>query len=64
MVKKHPVSYEHKENKRNCKHFSDIGFIITKNAKLKYPKSLHLIRKLYNFFKPICLKVYEDVDIL
>ena len=34
---KHPVSYKHKENKRNCKFFSDIGFIITKNAKLKYP---------------------------
>ena len=29
-------SYKHKENKINCKFFSDIGFIsiITKNAKL------------------------------
>ena len=35
--RKHPVSYKHKENKRNCKNFSDIGFVITKNAKLKYP---------------------------
>ena len=35
--RKHHVSYKHKENKRNCKNFSDIGFIITKNAKLKYP---------------------------
>ena len=35
--RKHSVSYKHKENKRNCKKFSDIGFVITKNAKLKYP---------------------------
>ena len=35
--RKHPVSCKHKENKRNCKNFSNIGFIITKNAKLKYP---------------------------
>ena len=35
--RKHPVSYKHKENKRNCNNFFDIGFIITKNAKLKYP---------------------------
>ena len=37
--RKHPVSYKYKENKRNFKFFSDIGFnsIITKNAKLKYP---------------------------
>ena len=36
--RKHSVSYKHKENKRNCKNFSDIGFIsiITKNTKLKY----------------------------
>ena len=34
---KHPVSYKHKENKRNCKNFYDIGFIISKNVKLKYP---------------------------
>ena len=27
---KPPVSYKHKENKRNCKNCSDIGFIITK----------------------------------
>ena len=25
--RKHPVSYKHKENKRNCKTFSDIGFL-------------------------------------
>ena len=52
---KHPVSYKHKENKRNCKFFSLIGFIITKNEKLKYPKifaqNWHLIEKLYNFLK-------------
>ena len=37
--RKHPVSYKHNVNKRNCKNFSDIGFIsiITTNAKLKYP---------------------------
>ena len=37
--RKHPVSCKHKENNRNCKIFSDIGFIsiITTNAKLKYP---------------------------
>ena len=37
--RKHPVFYKHKENKRNCKNFSDIGFIsiITKNAKLNIP---------------------------
>ena len=36
--RKHPVSYKHKENKRSCNNFSDIGSIsiITKNAKLKY----------------------------
>ena len=32
--RKHPVSYKHKETKRNCNFFSDIGFIITENAKL------------------------------
>ena len=32
--RKHPVSYKHKETKRNCKFFSNIGFIITENAKL------------------------------
>ena len=31
------VSYKYKENKRNCIFFLDIGFIVTKNAKLKYP---------------------------
>ena len=39
--RKHPVSYKHIDNKRNCKckTLSDIGFIsiITTNAKLKYP---------------------------
>ena len=34
--RKHTVSYKHSENKRNCI-FSDTGFTITKNAKLKYP---------------------------
>ena len=39
--RKHPVSCKHKESKRNCKFFSDIGFfsIITKNANLNFLKT-------------------------
>ena len=37
-----------------------IGFIITKNAKVKYPQicaqNRHVIVKLYNFLKSICFK--------
>ena len=55
VVGKHPVCNKHKANKRNCKIVSGIGFIITKNAKPKYPsicaQNCHVIMKLYNFLK-------------
>ena len=46
---KYPVSYKHKETKRNCKNVSDIGFIITKNVISLNVISLNLCTKLASY---------------